>query len=136
MNKYEFDSYLFMLTINCILIILSGSSLKSLFNTVWKQPPEVFYKTAALKNFTVFSGSICIGVSAWRPATLLKRRLQDRCFPANFAKFLGISIFIQHLWLWRMLSTSYSFFTLIFDTKKLMTRAVCFSDFFSMLKRQ
>ena len=33
-----------------------------------------------------------------RPVTLLKKRLWYRCFPVNFAKFLGAPFFIEHLW--------------------------------------
>ena len=33
-----------------------------------------------------------------RPATLLKKRLWHRCFPVNFAKFLGTPVLIEHLW--------------------------------------
>ena len=44
-----------------------------------KQPPEVFYKKLFLKNSAIFTGKTCVGVSvlvkltAFRPATLLKR---------------------------------------------------------------
>ena len=31
------------------------------------------------------------------PTTLLKKRLQHRCFPVNIAKFLRTSFFIEHL---------------------------------------
>ena len=35
-----------------------------------------------------------------RPATLLKKRLQHRCFPVKFAKFLRTPFFSEHLcWL-------------------------------------
>ena len=51
-------------------------------------------KKGALRNFTKFIGKqLCQSlffkkVAVLRPATLLKRRLRRRCFPANFAKFL------------------------------------------------
>ena len=32
-------------------------------------------------------------------ATLLKKRHWHRCFPVNFAKFLGAPFFKEHLWL-------------------------------------
>ena len=39
-------------------------------------------------------------VGGLRPATLLKKRLQHRRFPVNFAKFLRAPFFIEHLrWL-------------------------------------
>ena len=59
-----------------------------------RQPPEVFYKKAALRNFTKFTGKhlcqclFCDKVTGLTPATLLKKRLWHRCFPVNFAKFL------------------------------------------------
>ena len=35
-----------------------------------------------------------------RPATLLKKRLQHRCFPVNFANFLRTPFFAEHIqWL-------------------------------------
>ena len=45
------------------------------------------------KNFTIFTGkhlcwSLFNKVIGLRPATLLKKRLQRRCFPVNFVKFL------------------------------------------------
>ena len=36
-------------------------------------------------------------VAGLRPATLLKKRLWHRCFPVNFAKFLGIPFFTEHV---------------------------------------
>ena len=50
-----------------------------------------------LKNFVYFTGKhLCwslflIKLQAWRPATLLKR-LQHKCFPVKFAKFLRTPI--------------------------------------------
>ena len=39
-------------------------------------------------------------VAGLRPATLLKKRLWNRCFPANFTKFLRKPFFIERLrWL-------------------------------------
>ena len=40
--------------------------------------------------------------SCLRPATLLKKRLEHRCFPVNFAKFLRTPFFTEHLW-WLLL---------------------------------
>ena len=36
-------------------------------------------------------------VAGFRPATSLKRRVWDRCFPVNFAKFLRTPYFAEHL---------------------------------------
>ena len=49
-------------------------------------------KKAVLKNFAKFTGKqLCQShffnkVAGLRPATLLKKRLQYRCFPVNFTK--------------------------------------------------
>ena len=36
-------------------------------------------------------------VADLKPATLLKKILWDRCFFVNFAKFIGIGFFTEHL---------------------------------------
>ena len=70
--------------------------------------PEVFCRKGVLKNFAKFSGkhlyqSLFISkVADLRPATLLKKRLQNRCFPVNFVKFLRTAFFIEHCW-WLLL---------------------------------
>ena len=57
-----------------------------------------------LRNFAKFTAKhLCQSlffnkVAGLRVATLLKKRLCHRCFPVNFAKFLIISILIEHLW--------------------------------------
>ena len=59
-----------------------------------KQLPEVFYKNDVLKNFTKFpENRLCQSlyfhkVEYLRPATLLKKRLWQECFPVNCGKFL------------------------------------------------
>ena len=64
---------------------------------------EVFCKTGVLKRFSKFTGKPYVGVSflrGQRPATLFKKRPQRRCCSVNFAKFIQISSFIEHLrWL-------------------------------------
>ena len=51
-------------------------------------------KKRVLKNFAKFTGeNLCWSlfvkkVAGLTPATLLKRRLQHRCYPVSFAKFL------------------------------------------------
>ena len=55
-------------------------------------------KEAGLKNFSIFARKhLCWSlffnkVANLRPATLLKKRLQHRCFPVNIGKFLGTPI--------------------------------------------
>ena len=58
------------------------------------------------RNFVKFTGKhLCQGLSfkkgaGLRSATLLKKRLWYRCFPANFVKFLRTPFFTEHLrWL-------------------------------------
>ena len=56
--------------------------------------PEVFCKKDVLRNFAKFTGKhLCQSlffnkVAGLRPATLLKKRLWQRCFPMNFLRFL------------------------------------------------
>ena len=51
-------------------------------------------KKSVLKNFVKLTGKhLCQSllfnkVAGWRPATLLKKRLWNRCFPVKFSKFL------------------------------------------------
>ena len=55
-------------------------------------------RKGVLKNSANFTGKhLCwslfsIKLQAWIPATLLKKRLQHRCFPVKVAKFLRIPI--------------------------------------------
>ena len=61
-----------------------------------KQPTEV------LRNFAKFTGKhLCQSlffntVTGLSPAILLKKRLWQRCFPVNFAKFLLTPFLIEH----------------------------------------
>ena len=68
--------------------------------------PEVFCKKDVFKNFAKFTGKhLCQSfffnrVFRSQPATFLKKRLWDRCFPVNFVKFLRLSFLTEHLrWL-------------------------------------
>ena len=68
--------------------------------------PEVFCRRGILRNFAKFTGkNLCQSlffnkVADLRPATLLKKKLWHRCFPADFAKFLRTPICTEHLqWL-------------------------------------
>ena len=66
--------------------------------------PEVFCKKCVLENSAKFTElHLCQSlffnkVAGLRPATLLKKRLWDRCFPVNFVKFLRTPFYIEHLW--------------------------------------
>ena len=65
---------------------------------------EVFCKKGVLENFTKFTGKhLCWSlffnkVAGLRPESILKKRLQQRCFPLNLVKFLKNSFFKEHLW--------------------------------------
>ena len=69
----------------------------NLDSEIQKQPPEMFYKKGALKNFTKFTGKhLCQSlffnkVAGLRRATLLNKILWHRYFPVNFAKLLRTS---------------------------------------------
>ena len=69
-------------------------------------PMHSFFILENIRKLTVFGcfqgvGKGCIG-NKWikcvglRPTTLLKKRLWLRCFPVNFAKFLGTSFLTKH----------------------------------------
>ena len=63
------------------------------------QPPEVFYEKSFLRNFPKFTGKYqCQSLFFNKVAGLLKKRLWHRCFPVNFAKFLRVPFFTEHLW--------------------------------------
>ena len=59
-----------------------------------KQPPQVFFKKCVLKNFVEFTGkdlrqSLFFNkIASLRSTSLIKNRVQRRCFPVNFAKLL------------------------------------------------
>ena len=37
-------------------------------------------------------------VAGLKSSSFIKKRVKNRCFPVNIAKFLRIAIFIEHLW--------------------------------------
>ena len=63
---------------------------------------NLFFKIGVLKNFAIFTGKhlhwsiIYNKVAVLRLANLLKKRLQQRCFPANTAKFLRTTFLIDN----------------------------------------
>ena len=92
-----------------------GSSL--IFWKVWllfeicssrSSRPEVFLKKGVLRNSTKFTRKhLCQSlffnkVAGFSPATLLKNRLWNGCFPVNFVKFLRTSFYIEDFW-WLLL---------------------------------
>ena len=63
----------------------------------------MFFKKSVLRNFAKFTGQhLCQSlflnkVADLRFAALLKKRLWQRCFPVNVAKFLGTPFLTEHL---------------------------------------
>ena len=76
------------------LKLLSLQKIDKNKSFIKKQPLQRFCKKGVLKKFhkihlkTPVSESLFNRVSGLRPASLLKKRLQHRCFQVNFAKFL------------------------------------------------
>ena len=67
----------------------------------WNSQKQPF--ADVLKNVLMFAKNLCsrlflIKLGAWRPAFLLKKRFQHRCFPVNIAKFLRTanSFLVEH----------------------------------------
>ena len=54
-----------------------------------KQPPEVFYKKVVLKNFAIFTGKNCVGVS------LIK--LEAQLFSGEYCKIFQNTYSEEHL---------------------------------------
>ena len=84
-----------------------------------KQPPELFCKKGLHANLAKFAVKhICQSlflnkVSGLRTATLLKKKLWQRCFPVNYAKLFKSNFFIEQLWwLLLLIPTSLSFLVL------------------------
>ena len=82
--------------------------------------PEVFCKKDVLRNFAKFIAkhlylSLFFSYRP-RPATLLKKRLWQWCFPVNFVKFLRTLFYIQHLW-WLLLKNIHH--NLNWETRKI-----------------
>ena len=79
--------------------------------------PEVFRKEGVFK-IKILKENTCWSLFyGLRPATLLKKRLQQRCFLVNSTKFLRTPFFIKHL-RWLLLNV-YSIFTLGFTATRL-----------------
>ena len=67
-------------------------SVKKVFLEIWQNSQENICARVSFFN----------KVAGLRPTTLLKKRLWHRRFPVNYAKFLKIPFFIEHLW-WLLL---------------------------------
>ena len=62
-----------------------------------KQPLEIFFKNDVLKKIHLCWILFPNKVAGLRPATLLKKRLRQRCVSVNFTKFLRAPFFTEHL---------------------------------------
>ena len=55
---------------------------------------RIFCKKGVLENFAISQENTCVGVDFLKKLKpLLEKRLQHRCFPVKFAKFLRATIF-------------------------------------------
>ena len=69
--------------------------------TLTSSRSQIFFKIAALKNLAILSRKhICwslflIKLKTWRPAFLLKKRLQYSCFAVNIEKFFKIRFYLM-----------------------------------------
>ena len=59
--------------------------------------PEVFYKKAVFKKFTISTGNTCVGVlvkndGGLKACNFMRKRPQNRCFPVNIAIFFILII--------------------------------------------
>ena len=72
-------------------------------NTSRNSHQRRFVNKSVPKNFTKFTGKQLFrslffnNVAGFRPVTLLKEKLQHRCFPVNFVKLFKNPFSIEHL---------------------------------------
>ena len=119
----QFFSYQFTMLQEILWLAAPDRHLSNFLRKCWETRKKilhlVFYKQKSeaviqrcsvrkgvLTNFEKFLGKyLCQNllfnkVAGLRPATLLKRRLWNRCFPVNFSKFQITTFLTEHLqWL-------------------------------------
>ena len=91
-------------------IVLKRAARAKRFQWSWfrSSRSQMFFKIGVLENCAIFTRKhLCwslflIKFSKKFIKNFIKKRLQHRCFPANIAKFLRTTFFIQHLW-WLLL---------------------------------
>ena len=75
---------------------------KQIHNTNQKQLFAMFFKRGVLKNFCKFHRRTSVLESLFNKCLVtcnfIKKKLQHRCFPMKFAKFLRTAFFIEHFW--------------------------------------
>ena len=81
-------------------LFFSPQELNQRFRTRSSRP-EVFCKKSVLRKFSKLTGKhLCQILFLIKRLSLLKKRLQHRCFPVTFAKVLRTSFLTEHLrWL-------------------------------------
>ena len=84
-----------------------------LFMPLQKQPPLMFFKIGVPKSFTnITEKHLCWSlplnkVAGLKACNFIKKRLQHRCLPVKFAKFLRTPFFTEYL-LWLLLNGNFS----------------------------
>ena len=113
--KFSLDNFLFRVRVFCFIIpnqILEKTAPVLFINVLFKcfgifrsSHWRCSMKKGVLKHFEKFIGKrLCQTlffneVANMRPATLLKKILQHKCFPVNFAKLIfKNTFFAEHLW--------------------------------------
>ena len=97
-NSCKLGDLLFAVyTMETILLFLSVAR-----SLVRSSRPKVLLKIGVLKNFTKFTGkhlcqSLFFKKVAGVACNFIQKRLWQRCFPVNFAKFLGTPFSTEHL---------------------------------------
>ena len=69
-----------------------------------------------MKMVKLFFNLLVVQTKIMRPATLLKKRLWQMCFPLNFTQFLGIPFSIENL-RWLLLNWTTIILPLLVDDK-------------------
>ena len=80
---------------------LEAVSVSSITLPKLSSPREVSHYPALMGNYKTLHSyvfDLSIHIHGLSPVTLLKKGLWHRCFPVNFAKFLGAPFFTEHLW--------------------------------------
>ena len=96
-KKIRWKSEIFLLYYSSSWETQNSDHKNELFSNK-KKPSSI---SVVFKNFSKFAGKVpCQSlffnkIAGFRPATSLKKRIWDRCFPENFAKFLR-TLFLQN----------------------------------------
>ena len=112
----------------CFVFEKTSSSLPILIAHVGKRPrgtlrssrSQIFFKVGVFKNFSIFAikrlcwSPLLINLQHWRPALLLKKRFQHKCFPwvlwsfykqvSSWTLSLFIILFRNFTWWWNSLN--------------------------------